>query len=123
MYSLILILFGTSSWVNISNSTSATLGFLCGSGAQSLTGLKLILRCDMEEVDPALPLSGPSNAVTLLRDMVGGVGWKWDPRLPLARNYYAAVFLSNGCALQQGSTVIDPIKFSFFCQCCVTDSF
>jgi hypothetical protein len=48
-----------------------TLGLLCDSGSQSLTGLKLILLCDIDSRVPSLPICIPSMELTRLKDIVG----------------------------------------------------
>lgn len=62
----ILLPLDTSSRVYV----GGTLGPFCNSGTQSLTGLKLILLCEIDARVPSLPICSPSMELTRLNDIV-----------------------------------------------------
>lgn len=64
----ILFPLDTSSCVYV----DTTLCLLVVSGIQSLTGLKLILLCDMDSRVPSLPICNPSIELTRLKDILWG---------------------------------------------------
>lgn len=62
----ILLPLDTSSRVYV----DGTLDPFCNSGTQSLTGLKLILLCEIDARVPSLPICSPSMELTRLNDIV-----------------------------------------------------
>lgn len=72
----------------------ATLGLLFNSGTQSLTGLKLILRYDIDSRVPSLPICIASIELTRLKDIVARLPAQGNPGTSTIGPYFLVCVFS-----------------------------